>query len=257
MTILSGNLTNLEAGGDARLSVPTLGVKEQLARLSLAVSRLLQDDRTRAEQAVHGAGSRQNYDSLLQAWAHVLELRDVETVEHTRRVTELSLQLARNMGITGDTLVHIGRGALLHDIGKLGIPDKILLKPGPLTPEEWLVMQQHPVFAYLMLSPIEFLRPALDIPLSHHEKWDGSGYPYRLKGEDIPLDARIFAIVDVWDALNSSRPYRPEPWPREKIVGYLKDQSRLHFDPAVVKAFLELIPGNGKGKAELRENQVG
>ena len=129
---------------------------------------------------------------------------------------------------------------MMHDIGKMGVSDSILLKPGPLTDEEWEVMKQHPVYAYELLSPIPFLRPALDIPYSHHEKWDGSGYPQGLKGEKIPLAARIFAIVDVWDALSSERPYR-DAWPKKKVHQYLKEQAGEHFDPAVVEAFLTLI----------------
>nr|WP_290667966.1 HD domain-containing phosphohydrolase [Ardenticatena sp.] len=179
------------------------------------------------------------YDATIEGWARALELRDEETEGHSQRVTEMTLLLARAMGIRGEALVHIRRGALLHDIGKMGIPDRILLKPGPLTNEEWEIMRQHPVLAYKLLSPIPFLRPALDIPYCHHEKWDGTGYPRGLKGEEIPLAARIFAVVDVWDALLSDRPYR-KGWPPEKVYAFIQEQSGTHFDPKVVDVFLEL-----------------
>ncbi|NJN65530.1 MAG: response regulator [Chloroflexaceae bacterium] len=146
------------------------------------------------------------YDATIEGWARALELRDAETEGHCRRVTDLTIQLARRMGFSDEDIVHIRRGAILHDIGKMAIPDAILLKAGPLTREERTVMQQHTVYAYKLLSPIPFLRSALDIPYCHHEKWDGTGYPRGLKGEDIPLTARIFAVVDVWDALRSDRP---------------------------------------------------
>ncbi|HNB50862.1 MAG TPA: HD domain-containing phosphohydrolase [Anaerolineales bacterium] len=184
----------------------------------------------------------QAYDVTLEGWARALELRDQETEGHTRRVTELTVRLAKAMGFEGEELNHIRRGALLHDIGKMGIPDRILLKPGKLTDQEQETMKKHPVYAYEMLYPIEKLRPALDIPHRHHEKWDGSGYPGGLKGKDIPLAARIFAIVDVWDALRSDRPYR-ESWPAEKVRTHLREQSGTHFDPRVVEAFLDLDLG--------------
>jgi PAS domain S-box-containing protein/putative nucleotidyltransferase with HDIG domain len=182
----------------------------------------------------------QAYDATIEGWSRALDLRDKETEGHTQRVTELTLKLARAMGLTNSDLVHIRRGALLHDIGKMGVPDGILLKEGPLTEEEWKIMRQHPRFAYEMLSPIDYLRPALDIPYCHHEKWDGSGYPRGLKGEEIPLAARLFAVVDVYDALTSDRPYRPA-WPKEKTLEYIRQQSGSHFDPQVVETFMELI----------------
>ena len=138
-----------------------------------------------------------------------------------------------------EQLVHVRRGALLHDIGKMGVPDAILLKPGPLTDQEWVLMRQHPRLAYEMLSPIDFLRPALDIPNAHHERWDGTGYPRRLKGEDIPLSARLFAIVDVWDALCSDRPYR-RAWPEQQAREHIQSLAGTHFDPDVVTAFLQI-----------------
>jgi HD-GYP domain-containing protein (c-di-GMP phosphodiesterase class II) len=183
------------------------------------------------------------YDATLEGWARALDLRDRETEGHSQRVTAMTVCLAHAMGISEAEIVHVRRGALLHDIGKIGIPDAILLKPGPLTDEERAVMCQHPYYAYTMLAPIAYLRPALDIPYCHHEKWDGSGYPRGLKGEEIPLAARIFAVVDVWDALRSDRPYR-NAWPEEKVVSYIEDQAGHHFDPQVVDVFLRLYREN-------------
>ena len=177
------------------------------------------------------------YDATIEGWSRAMDLRDEETEGHTQRVTDLTLKLARLMGIRDDQLIHIRRGALLHDMGKLGIPDQILLKPGKLTDDEWVIMRKHPVYAYDMLSSIEYLRPALDIPYCHHEKWDGSGYPRGLKGEEIPLAARIFAVIDAWDALTSDRPYR-KAWSREKTLAYIREQTGSHFDPQVVEVFL-------------------
>ena len=184
------------------------------------------------------------YDNTLEGWAKTLELRDGETVGHSRRVTEMTIQLAQAYGLSEDQIVGVRRGVLLHDIGKIAIPDKILLKPGPLTDDEWEIMRKHPVYAYEMLSSIGYLRPALDIPYCHHEKWDGSGYPRGLKGEEIPLTARIFSVVDVWDALNSDRPYR-KAWPREDVIEYIKDESGKHFDPQVVPVFLDKVINAG------------
>ena len=180
------------------------------------------------------------YNNTLQGWASALELRDMETKGHSQRVTDTTLLLAVLMGCDDEDLSHIQRGALMHDIGKMGIPDSILLKPGPLTPDEWNIMAQHPQYAYDMLKTILFLRPALDIPYCHHEKWDGSGYPRGLRGEDIPLMARIFAVVDVWDALLSDRPYR-NAWSQEKTTAYIQAQSGLQFDPEVVTIYLQMV----------------
>jgi putative nucleotidyltransferase with HDIG domain len=179
------------------------------------------------------------YDTTLEGWSKALDLRDEETEGHTLRVTTLTVELARRLGIPDRDLVHIRRGALLHDIGKMGIPDHILRKPGPLTDDEWVLMRKHPVYAYDLLAAIPYLRPALDIPYSHHEKWDGLGYPRGLKGDAIPLAARIFAVVDVWDALTSDRPYRAA-WPREQALVHIREQAGKHFEPAVVEAFLEI-----------------
>ena len=176
------------------------------------------------------------YDSTIEGWAGALELRDEETEGHSQRVTELTLQLARAMGVRDAEMAHLRRGALLHDIGKMGVPDDILRKPGPLTDEEWVIMRQHPQFAFDMLAPITYLKPALDIPYCHHEKWDGSGYPRGLKGEQIPLAARVFAVVDVWDALLSDRPYR-KAWSQDRTMKYIRKQAGKHFDPKVGEAF--------------------
>jgi len=179
------------------------------------------------------------YDSTIEGWSHALDLRDKETEGHTQRVTEMALKLARAAGITEKELVHVRRGALLHDIGKMGVPDNILLKPGKLTDEEWVVMRKHPTFAFELLSPIAYLRPALDIPYCHHEKWDGSGYPRGLKGEQIPLAARLFAIIDVWDALRSDRPYR-QGWSKEKVIEHIKSLPGTHFEPKAVELFMNM-----------------
>ncbi len=180
------------------------------------------------------------YDATVEGWGRAVELRDKETEGHTLRVTEIAENLARHMGIDDDELIHIRRGALLHDIGKLGIPDAILRKNGPLTEEEWAIMRKHPQIAYDLLSKITYLKSALDIPYCHHEKWDGTGYPRGLKGEEIPLYARIFAVADVYDALVSDRPYR-KAWEKEKVLDYIREQSGKHFDPKVVDAFLEMM----------------
>lgn len=179
------------------------------------------------------------YHATLEGWVRALDLRDKETEGHTKRVTALTEKLARKMGMDENALVHIQRGALLHDIGKMAIPDGILLKPAALSPEERTLIEMHPVYAYEMLTPIRFLSPALDIPYCHHEKWDGTGYPRGLSGNTIPLAARIFAVVDVWDALVSDRPYRKAMKP-EDVKRKLREDAGKHFDPQVVDAFLEL-----------------
>jgi putative nucleotidyltransferase with HDIG domain len=178
------------------------------------------------------------YDATIQGWSHALDLRDKETEGHTQRVTEKALSLARKMNYPEEALVHMRRGALLHDIGKMSIPDRILLKEGPLTDEEWVIMRKHTDFAFELMAPIQYLWPALDIPYCHHEKWDGSGYPRGLKGEEIPLAARIFSVVDVWDALTSDRPYR-KAWTHEAAITFIRSQRGKHFDPRVVDVFLE------------------
>ena len=180
------------------------------------------------------------YTATLEGWVRALDLRDQETEGHTQRVTELAVELARRLGTAEDQLEPIRRGALLHDIGKIGIPDAILRKPGPLTEDEWSVMRLHPQMAWDMLSPIEYLRTALAIPYGHHERWNGSGYPLGIKGRQIPMAARIFAVVDVYDALLSNRPYR-EGWPKDTVVSYIRERSGTSFDPEVVDAFLGMV----------------
>jgi len=198
-------------------------------------------ERQRMEAELHRAEADQTltYEATLEGWSRILEKRDQETSGHTLRVTEMTLRLAQAMGIEVGELASIRRGALLHDIGKIGVPDSILLKPGPLTADERLLMQKHPEHAYELLAPAPFLRSSLDIPYCHHEKWDGTGYPRRLKGGQIPLAARIFAVVDVWDALRSDRPYR-QSWPEERVYAHILSLAGAHFDPQVVEAFLHL-----------------
>ncbi len=195
-----------------------------------------------AEARIHSLNEELSraYNATIEGWSRALDLRDHETEGHSRRVTEMTLRLAAALGVSELEMAHIRRGALLHDIGKMAVPDGVLLKPGPLNDEEWAVMRQHPVWAYEMLLPIEFLRPALNIPYCHHEKWDGSGYPRGLAGEEIPLAARMFALVDVWDALSSDRPYR-RAWEAERVLDHLSSLSGSHFEPRLVKAFLSLM----------------
>ncbi len=183
---------------------------------------------------------RDAYETTLEGWSHALEIRDRETEGHTQRVTDMVSLIANMMGFTKEQLIQIHRGALLHDIGKLGIPDEILHKPGPLTAQEMKIMRTHPQIAYNLLYPIEYLRPALPIPCYHHEKWDGTGYPHGLKGNDIPLEARIFAVIDVYDALSHDRPYR-KGWSKERVLQYIKSESGKHFDPTVVEIFIKEI----------------
>jgi PAS domain S-box-containing protein/putative nucleotidyltransferase with HDIG domain len=182
------------------------------------------------------------YDKTIEGWVLALDLRDRETEGHTQRVTTKTEELARALGFTDKEITHIRRGALLHDMGKMGIPDEILQKPGPLTDDEWVIMRRHPEMAYQMLSQIKYLKEAIIIPYYHHERWDGSGYPHKLKGEDIPLQARLFAVVDVWDALSSDRPYRKKMAHKE-VIEYLKKETGILFDPQVMEKFLPLITG--------------
>ena len=180
------------------------------------------------------------YDSTLEGWSKALDMRDRDTEGHTRRVTEMTGRLALEFDFKDADHVHLRRGAILHDIGKMGIPDTILLKEGPLSDDEWKIMRQHPNLAMSMLSDIAYLRPALDIPHCHHEKWDGDGYPRGLKGEHIPLAARIFAVVDVFDALTSDRPYL-RAWSVEQALEHIQSESGTHFDPKVVSVFMRVI----------------
>jgi len=182
------------------------------------------------------------YDKTIEGWVLALDLRDKETEGHTQRVTSMTEKLARILGYTDEEITHIRRGALLHDMGKMGIPDEILQKPGPLSDDEWVIMRKHPEMAYQMLSQIKYLKDAITIPYYHHERWDGSGYPHKLKGEEIPLQARMFAVVDVWDALSSDRPYRKK-MPHKDIIEYLQKESGRLFDPEVIEKFIPLITG--------------
>lgn len=184
------------------------------------------------------------YDSTLEGWVRALDLRDRETEGHTQRVTEMTLALARRAGVPEEEIIHVRRGALLHDIGKIGIPDSVLKKPGPLSEDEWHLMRKHPVWAKEMISGVPFLEAAIDIPYCHHERWDGNGYPQGLTGSEIPLVARVFAVVDVWDALLSDRPYSPA-WAEWEVLDHLRKEAGGHFDPDVVKAFLELLEERG------------
>lgn len=180
------------------------------------------------------------YDATLEGWSRVLDMRDHATDEHTQRVTRLTIALAEKMGIPKSEMSHVRRGALLHDIGKMAIPDSILQKPDRLSDTEMAIMRTHPEKAHEILSHIDYLSPAIDIPYCHHEKWDGTGYPRNLKGEEIPLSARLFAVVDVFDALTSDRPYR-KAWEKEKALTYIQEQSGKHFFPDAVEAFVALL----------------
>lgn len=210
------------------------------AAVAIDNARLIDSLKQTNEDLAKAYGRLENaYQATLEGWVRALDLRDKETEGHTQRVTILTDRLARRLGMGGDELIHLTRGALLHDIGKMAIPDGILLKPGELTEEERVIVRKHPEFAYNMLHPIEFLRPALDVPYCHHERWDGSGYPRGLKGEEIPFAARIFIVIDVWDALVSDRPYR-KGLPHNEVRDRIAKGSGKLFDPRVVEAFLEM-----------------
>lgn len=185
------------------------------------------------------------YEATLEGWIRALDLRDGETEGHSRRVVDLTVQLATELGVCAEQLPHIRRGALLHDVGKMALPDSVLLKAGELDDEEQALMRRHPEHAWEMLRGIDFLRPALDIPLCHHERWDGTGYPRGLKAEEIPFSARLFAVVDVWDALRYERAYR-SAWPAEKVKEHLAEGAGTHFDPTVVPVFLRILERDGE-----------
>jgi putative two-component system response regulator len=234
-------LQGIKVGADDFISKPFYG-EELRARVNTILRlnryRTLVEGRALLETA--HVELRQAYHMTIEGWAKALELRDRETEGHTRRVVEMAVMLACQVGITGEEdLVNFRRGAILHDIGKMGVPDNILLKNGPLTPDEWEIMRLHPVFALEMLHEIPYLSNALDIPYCHHEKWDGSGYPRHLAGEQIALSARVFAAADVWDALRHDRPYK-QAWEVEKVLEYFQEQAGKHFDPQVVDAVLSL-----------------
>ena len=234
-------LAALKAGADDFISKP-FDRYELRARL-LGITRLnryqkLIQERTKLQEA--NSQLLAAYEATIEGWSRAMDLRDRETEGHSRRVAELTVELAQHLDLRPDDIMHLRRGALLHDMGKMGVPDSILSKPASLTEEEWAVMRKHPQFAYEMLFPIEYLRPALDIPYCHHEKWDGTGYPRGLMGEQIPVAARLFAVVDVWDALTSDRPYRPA-WTQAETLAYIREQSGKHFDPRAVELFFKVI----------------
>jgi putative nucleotidyltransferase with HDIG domain len=245
--IISGSI-----GEEAAIQALHLGaydylLKDHTKRLGKAVmnaldQKRLNDEKKTTEEALRKLSYEliEAYEATLEGWSNTLEMREHETAGHSKRVVQKTIKLAQAYGMSQEEIIHIRRGALLHDIGKMGIPDSILLKPGPLDDQEWNIMRQHPVNAYKLLSKIQFLVPALDIPYHHHERWNGEGYPLGLKGSEIPLAARIFAIVDVWDALSHDRPYR-KAWPEKQVIEHLKEQSGKHFDPKVVEIFLDMI----------------
>jgi PAS domain S-box-containing protein len=234
-TIIADDMHLLNAIGNiAANALQRITLHEQTVHRLHQVQMLLQQLEDKNREIL------QAYDATIEGWARALEMRDNETEGHTQRVTRLTERLVRAMGMNEDDIAHIRRGAILHDIGKIAIPDGILLKPGPLSEEEWDIMRKHPEYAYEMLSHIEYLRPALDIPFCHHERWDGSGYPRGLKSEEIPLAARIFAVADVWDALRSNRPYRVA-WTKEAVRAYILERAGIEFDPAIVEVFLQLV----------------
>ncbi len=219
---------------------PDQFAEDQVTALSLAAN--LAAVATRNVQLIEQQA--QAYETTIEGWARALDLKDHETEGHSRRVTDLTVELARRLGVPEEEIVHVRRGALLHDIGKMGVPDAILLKPGALTDDEMAVIRSHTTHARDLLAPIPFLREALSIPVHHHERWDGSGYPDGLAGTDIPRSARIFAVVDVYDALTSDRPYRAA-WTPERALRHVRDGAGSHFDPEVVRAFGALIQGRG------------
>lgn len=243
----NGEVTNLEAefrmkSGESRIGLMSAKVMESNGQpCILSVTRDITAWK-KAQEKIEELNKELlfAYDETLEGWSRALDLRDAKTDEHSKRVVEASLILAQSFGIPDDEIIYLRRGAILHDIGKMGIPDNILLKKGSLTEEEWRIMRLHPVFAYEMLSKIPFLKKSLDIPYCHHEKWDGTGYPRGLKGEEIPLSARIFAIADVYDALTSDRPYRPA-WGKDEALTFIKENSGSHFDPEIVETFFSKL----------------
>lgn len=251
----------LDIGADAYLAQPVepdelVATARALIRVKVAEDALRRSrDELEEKVRLRTAEIERSYDATIDALARALELRDHETEGHSRRVVELTLRLAEALGIDEESLVHMRRGALLHDIGKIGVPDRVLLKRGPLDESEWALMRQHPMHAMAMLGSIEFLHQALEIPLCHHEKWDGSGYPRGLKAEEIPLSARIFAVVDIWDALAFDRPYR-KAWPKQRICLHLEKLAGTHLDPALVSTFLSLMRREDRGIATASSEPV-
>ncbi len=230
----SSRLAGLEAGADDYIVKPFDRIE-----LRTRIRTIIRLNRFRKLQQALSL-SEEAYEATLEGWVRALDLREHELEGHSQRVAEMTVRLARVLGIEPDELVHIHRGALLHDIGKIAIPDAILRKAGPLSESEWEIMRRHPEYARSMLEPIAYLRPALQIPYCHHERWDGKGYPRGLKGEEIPRAARIFTAVDIWDALMSDRPYRIR-WEGEQVRSYLRANAGVIFDPEVVATFLEIL----------------
>jgi response regulator RpfG family c-di-GMP phosphodiesterase len=254
--IVSGTLGEERAVEAMKAGASDYLIKGRLTRLVPIVERELADvqERRARRAAEHALRESEQltvlelaaaYEATLAGWVRALDLRHHETEGHSRRVTELTIRLARTMGISEADCVHIRRGALLHDIGKIAVPDSILLKPSALSPEEWEIMRRHPAYARELLSPIEYLRPSLDIPYCHHERWDGSGYPRGLCGDDIPLAARVFTVVDIWDAIRSDRPYRPA-WSERTARAHIASLAGLHLEPDVTTAFLDMEASLGR-----------
>ena len=224
---------------------PNLFAEPEVAWISLignTAANAIQSNRLTYSLERTNQDLSQTFEATIDGWSRALELRDFSTERHTERVVSMTMELGRKLGLADPDLVRIKRGAQLHDIGKMGVPDSILLKPGPLDEAEWRVMRKHPVYAYELLRPIPKFNDILDIPYCHHEKWDGSGYPRRLRGSEIPLNARLFAVVDVWDALSSNRPYRTA-WPQRQVLDYIQRQSNKHFEPDITRAFLDIVKG--------------
>jgi putative two-component system response regulator len=248
--IVSGTIGEERAVEAMKAGASDYVMKGKLARLVPAVARELAEAKQRAARSAAEQALREReqqtilelnaaYNVALEGWARALDLRDHETEGHCRRVADVAVRLAAQMGMSEADCVHVRRGALLHDIGKMGIPDRILLKPSALSPDEWEIMRRHPTYALELLGPIAYLGPAIDIPYCHHEKWDGTGYPRGLKGEQIPLAARVFAIADIWDAVRSDRPYRPA-WSVERAREHVLSLAGSHLDPQVVSAFMKM-----------------
>jgi putative nucleotidyltransferase with HDIG domain len=226
--------------------IPTIGflLTRTLENLQLSISLYRNESRIRYESEQNVKQLNQElelaYQTTLEGWSRALELKDKETEGHSHRVTDLTIEVAEKFDFDENAIRYVYYGALLHDIGKMGVPDEILNKPGELTPEERAIINQHPIYAFEMLKVIEYLQQAISIPYSHHENWDGTGYPQGLQGEEIPLPARIFSVVDNWDALTSDRPYR-NAWSKEKAYNYIKEQSGKKFDPQVVEIFVAQV----------------
>jgi response regulator RpfG family c-di-GMP phosphodiesterase len=237
MIIFSGAVQEDVAIELLKIGASDFITKDRLPRLLLAVRREIHQ---REQDALDRLGLEIAYEQTIMAWGKALELRDVYTQGHTLRVTDLALRLARIYEISGQKFKNMYRGSLLHDIGKMAVPDAILLKPDVLTQDEKKIMEMHPVLAFELLSPITFLQGALEIPYCHHEKWNGNGYPRRLMGNEIPLPARLFSVVDVYDALSHDRPYRAS-WPKAKVIAYLLDERNKSFDPKAVDAFVNMV----------------